>query len=173
MTRRTLLRWLAGLLLALGALSAQAGCRVSTAPGTLAFGAYRPLTFGSETTSAEVDSQVSFTIGCNQVLAPLTCLLPLFTSSYTLTLSSGTGGSPLTRQMSGSNGGPNMNYNLYTTTGRTVVWGNGTLGTTVPGSITGCSTRSHTVYGRIPAAQKTLRPGSFSDALVLTVTFSP
>lgn len=161
------------LLLALGSLSAQAGCRVSAAPGTLAFGAYKPLTFASETASADVNSEVSFTIGCNQVLAPLTCLLPLFTSHYTLTISAGGSGNVTTRRMAGSNGGPALNYNLYTTTGRTVVWGDGVLGTSVPGSITGCNTRSHTVYGRIPLGQKTVKPGSFSDALVLTVTFSP
>jgi len=174
------LRWwmraLAGLLLALGALAAapaHAGCKVATAPGTLAFGAYKPITFGSEIASADVESQVTFTIGCNQVLAPLTCLLPLFTSNYTLTISAGNGGSPLTRQMTGSHGGPNMNYNLYTTSGRTVVWGNGTLGTSVASSITGCNTRNHTIYGKIPLGQKTLKPGSFGDALVVTVTFAP
>lgn len=173
MTRRRWVRCAAGALLLLGALTAHAGCRVSTAPGTLAFGAYRPLTFGGETASVEVDSQASLSIGCNQVLAPLTCLLPLFTSNYTLTISAGGGASPLTRRMTGSNGGPALSYNLYTTAGRTVVWGDGAAGTSVPGSITGCGTRSHTVYGRIPAAQNTVRPGAFSDALVLTVTFSP
>lgn len=173
MRRRWVLRMAAGALALLGAMTAQAGCRVSTAPGTLAFGAYRPLTFGSETASVEVDSQASFSIACNQVLAPLTCLLPLFTSHYTLTISAGGGASPLARRMTGSNGGTPLNYNLYTSAGRTVVWGDGVAGTAVPGSITGCGTRSHTVYGRIPAAQNTIRPGAFSDALVLTVAFSP
>jgi len=170
---RGLVRCLPGLLLALGALSAHAGCKVSTAPPPLAFGAYKPITFASEITSADVDSQTTFTIGCNQILAPLTCLLPLFTSNYTLTISAGTGGSPLTRQMTGSNGGAKMNYNLYTTGARGVIWGNGTLGTSVASSITGCNTRNHTIYGRIPSGQKTLKPGSFQDDLVLTITFSP
>lgn len=171
--RLALIRLSLGVLLALAATAAQAGCRVATAPGTLAFGAYRPLTFGSEAASQLVDSNTTFTIGCNQVLAPLTCLLPLFTSSYTLTISAGSSGSALARRMTGSNGGPALNYNLYTTSGHTVVWGDGTTGSSVPSSITGCGTRNHTIYGRIPAGQNTVKPGSFSDALVLTVTFSP
>lgn len=171
--KSALMRLSAGVLLVLGAAAAQAGCRVATAPGTLAFGAYRPLTFGGETASQLVDSNTTFSIGCNQILAPLTCLLPLFTSNYTLTISAGGSGSALARHMIGSNGGPVLNYNLYTTSAHTVVWGDGTSGSSVSSSITGCGTRNHTVHGRIPAGQSTVKPGSFSDALVLTVTFSP
>jgi spore coat protein U-like protein len=37
----------------------------------------------------------------------------------------------------------------------------------------GDSNQSQPVYGKIPAGQNTLRAGSFSDSLTMTLTYNP
>jgi len=66
-----------------------------------------------------------------------------------------------------------LNYNLYTNSSRTSVWGDGTGGTSV---ITlnnvnrNAPPRVMTVYGRIPTGQD-VSAGSYSDTLVVTITW--
>lgn len=62
-----------------------------------------------------------------------------------------------------------VNYELYTTTGRTVRWGN-TVGTdTAPGTGTGAA-QTLTVFGRVPAPQAAAA-GSYSDTITVTITY--
>lgn len=65
-----------------------------------------------------------------------------------------------------------LNYNLFTTTGRTTIWGDGTTGSsvTVSGGLLslGHWTVSRTIFGRVdPLA--TTPPGSYSDTVVVRI----
>jgi spore coat protein U-like protein len=64
-----------------------------------------------------------------------------------------------------------LNYNLYTTTARTTVWGNGTAGTGVlAGTGTGI-VQAVTVYGRVASGQTSVPAGSYVDTVSVTVTY--
>lgn len=85
--------------------------------------------------------------------------------SYSIALGTGMGSYSQRKMMQGIYA---LNYNLYTNSGRTTVWGDGTAGTnTVNGS---GLFASFSVYGRVTAQQNT-RVGAYSDNLVLTLTF--
>ena len=63
---------------------------------------------------------------------------------------------------------------LFVDSGYTTVWGNGIIGSVFSGSIpVGDSSRTHTAYGKVPAGQNTLKAGSFSDWLTMTITYNP
>ena len=79
-------------------------------------------------------------------------------ASYTVALNAGGSGSFTTRKMtSGSN---KLDYNIYTNSGHTTVWGDGTSGTsTNSGSFSSSGgNKSFTAYGQVPA--QTVTPGS-------------
>jgi spore coat protein U-like protein len=79
-----------------------------------------------------------------------------------------TGGTIATRLMTGP-ASATVQYSLYTTAARTVVWGN-TVGTdTVAGTGNGAS-QAFTVYGRVPT-QTTSAPGNYTDTVTATVTY--
>ena len=47
-------------------------------------------------------------------------------------------------------------------------------GSTLNGSIpAGSTNQSHTVYGKVPGGQNTLKAGSYSDSMVMTITYVP
>jgi spore coat protein U-like protein len=67
-----------------------------------------------------------------------------------------------------------LNYNLYSDPAHTVIWGNGSGGSSqISGSIsvslTGAS-RDFTIYGQIPAGQ-TAKQGIYADSIVATLTY--
>lgn len=62
-----------------------------------------------------------------------------------------------------------INYELYTTIGRTVRWGNALNTDTVPGTGTGAA-QTLTVFGRVPATQAAAA-GSYSDTITVTITY--
>jgi spore coat protein U-like protein len=171
---KRVLRWLLACALLLAGFGAQAytGCRIEAAP-PLAFGAYRPLPLGAESASPAVLSTATLKVGCNAILAPLTCLVPLLHTHYTVTLGAGGSGNAASRRMSGSNGGPGLNYQLHSDAARLLPWGDGVNGAGLNGLIVGCGIASHVIYGRVPGNQRTVRPGGFSDSVVVTVSFSP
>jgi spore coat protein U-like protein len=69
------------------------------------------------------------------------------------------------------NGTNTLNYTLYTTSGRTSIWGDGTLSTvTANGTGTG-NNQTLTVYGRVPSGQSNLAAGNFSDTVTATITY--
>ena len=91
---------------------------------------------------------------------------------YTIGLGGGLSALPPQRRLqSGMN---LLNYNLYLDSARSTVWGEGSAGfpgATKPGTGVGAaSPTSHSVYGRIPPGQN-VPPGSYSDTVVVTVTF--
>ncbi len=81
----------------------------------------------------------------------------------------GSGASFASRRMTG--GANLLNYNLYTSSGYTTVWGDGTGSTaTIGGTGTG-SAQAVTVYGRVGSGQTTVPSGAYADTVAVTVTY--
>ena len=117
--------------------------------GTLTFAAY---------TGAAIQATGTFTVNCTN------------NGDYTIALNAGagTGASFATRYM--MNGTYKLGYNIYTTTGDTTVWGDGTGSTaTVAGVGTG-SSQTISVYGAIPANEAAIS-GNYTDTVVATITY--
>ena len=88
---------------------------------------------------------------------------------YSVSLNGGNAGAidPTLRKM--SKAAEQITYGLYKDSARAQPWGN-TIGTnTVAGTGTGLS-QNITVYGRVPS-QTTGSPGTYSDTIVVTVTY--
>jgi len=92
------------------------------------------------------------------------------TTPYNIGLDAGSnGGTVATRLMKGWPSNETIGYSLYTTAGRSVVWGN-TVGTdTVAGTGNGAS-QGYPIYGRVPA-QTTPAAGNYTDTVTVTVTY--
>lgn len=146
-----------------------ATCTVSSTG--MAFGAYQPLTFAGELTSVDTTSAANVREVCTGLLAFGGYSISLGPSTY------GTGDRISTRYLNNTtNGGAYLAFNIFTESTYTTIWGNGTIGSLVTGTsalILGTSTNNHTVYGKVMAGQNTLKAGSFSDALTMTLTYSP
>jgi spore coat protein U-like protein len=128
-----------------------ATCTVSSTP--VAFGNYQ---------MAQTDSTGSITVTCSAGL-----------TAYDIGLDAGAGSGSTTtaRKLTLSASTSTLNYGLYTDISRSINWGN-TLGTTqsstaVSGTAT---TKTFTVYGRVPAAQ-TSPAGNYADTVLVTVYY--
>ncbi len=132
-------------------------CSVSTLP--VVFGSYNPIS------STDTDSTGTVNVTCSALV--------IFSASYSIQLGTGGSGNYSSRYMSGLSG-MNLNYNLYTTSARITIWGDGTGSTsTISDSYTALllsQTRGYTVYGRIPAAQ-VVSANSYTDSVVVTVVY--
>lgn len=132
-------------------------CQVSNA--TLAFGTYTP-------GSGNLDQQTNIGVRCTRG------------TPFTVSLNGGGGGAISARRMA-STGTPaeQLQYQLYTTAGRTVVFGDGTTGSTVAGTGNGMGvpqTVNVTVYGRVPdnaANQAAAALADYTDTVQITVTY--
>ena len=146
-----------------------ATCTVSSTG--MAFGAYQPLTFAGKLTSVDNTSIANVRVVCTGLLAQGGYTISLGPSTY------GTGNLISTRYLNNTtNGGAYMAYNIFTEITHITIWGNGTTGSLVTGTsalILGTSTNNHNVYGKVPAGQNTLKAGSFSDSLTMTLTYTP
>jgi spore coat protein U-like protein len=67
-----------------------------------------------------------------------------------------------------------LQYNLFTDALHTIIWGDGSSGTS---SVSDSyilnllsTTRNYTVYGQIPASQN-VAVGAYTDSIIATVTF--
>lgn len=132
-------------------------CTVATVLNVI-FGNYNPVSPSNLDTSGTIQ---------------LTCIAVVVGNvSYTISLNAGQGGSFAPRMMTDSV--HNLNYNLYTDATYTSIWGNGTGGTsTVSDSmpiLLVASSKSYSVYGRIPASQS-VPTGVYSDTITVTVTY--
>ena len=151
---RRLLLGLAALTAPWAYAAADAACTIS-ATG-VAFGSYDPQSLSPD------DSTGTVNVDCkNTDPAP------------NVALSAGLSGSYTPRAMTA--GSYSLPYNLYTTTARNIIWGNGTSGTvtqTLSGGTSSGGQRHYAqpVYGRIPAGQN-VGAGSYSDTIILTVTW--
>ncbi len=134
---------------------AVAACNVTA---SVAFGPFNPL-----------PGQQALSIGTVSV----TCTGNVGDSaSYTISISSGFGSFAARKMVSGSK---SLVYNLYTDSGHTQVWGDGTGGTTtVSGIITLSSssgTNTYSVSSLIAGGQNTAPAGTYSDSLSVTITY--
>jgi spore coat protein U-like protein len=73
------------------------------------------------------------------------------------------------------NGAETLDYDLYTSVARNIVWGNGSGGTatvTLTGGTVNAGNRTltRTIYGRIPAGQA-VAMGTYRDTIVVTIVF--
>jgi spore coat protein U-like protein len=160
--RRTRLLIAALGLLCCGLARAAVTVTCTVTAGNIAFGIYNPFatTANASTGSLRIDCSGKGT-GSTTVTA-------------NLTLSTGLSGTYSSRKMlSGVNG---LNYNIYWSTAYSQIMGDGTggsfAGTTGALTVTagGTSSATGTMYGLVPAAQDAA-PGSYADAIVVTVTY--
>lgn len=115
-----------------------------------------PLDFGTLTSlSTTIDSTNSISVTCTRGV------------QYSVSLSNGTSGAtnPTSRKMRAATTADTVLYGIYTNVGRTIPWSTNS----VSGSGTGNPT-TFVGYGRIPA-QTTPTPASYSDNIVVTVTY--
>ena len=137
-------------------VAAAAVCAVSAV--SFAFGAY------DEFQAAHTDSTGHIAVTCHGAPGELV--------AYTVALNAG-GGSLSQRRMLAANGSM-LNYNLYTTAARVVVWGDGSSGSAIVSDAfslrAGAVTRSYPVYGRVFALQK-VPVGLYSDSIVATLNY--
>lgn len=135
-------------------------CEVSTT--AVAFGTYDPLSASPHDSAGNVHVSCTTTLG---LLVTLT--ISLDKGSYSSSFSP--------RKM--ASGANRLNYDLYTDAAHTIIWGDGSGGTqTVSDSLAlsllGAVTWDHAAYGRIPASQTTVPPGSYADTVIVTLTYN-
>ncbi len=142
---------------ALGVLLAPTPARACTITATgVAFGAYNPQAAGADNGTGTI------ALACaTGVTAPVVTLSPGLYGSYAVR-----------RMGSGAN---RLNYNLYSNSARTTIWGDGTSGTVAVtftgGTVSGGQRHfSRSVFGRIPALQN-VQAGTYGDTIIVTVTF--
>jgi spore coat protein U domain-containing protein, fimbrial subunit CupE1/2/3/6 len=128
----------------------QSSCAVSA--GTLAFGNYAAAT----ATPNDVSSTISVTC---------TSGLP-----YTVALDGGTTTATVNARAMTDGASHNLTYALYTTSGRTTLFGDGTSSTQTIGGTGSGAAQSVTVFGRIPVAQY-VTAGSYTDSVGVTVNY--
>jgi len=63
----------------------------------------------------------------------------------------------------------NVTYGLYRDSARTLPWGD-IIGTDTAAGTGTCSSQALAVYGRVPT-QSTPTPGTYTDTIIVTVTF--
>jgi spore coat protein U-like protein len=131
---------------------AQASCTITTNTN-VAFGTYN--VYGA----APLDTTGQVTIRCNRTANPVTVDLsrghaPSFTPRYML------------------NGTQQLNYNLYRDALRTIIWGDGTNGSSHYGPVNPPNNQNVplTIYARIPAGQD-VGTGTYTDSITATVNF--
>jgi spore coat protein U-like protein len=142
-------------LLMLVPTAGQAACTLSASG--VAFGVYNP------SSATPTDAVGTVTLSCSAMSGP---------GNYSLSLSIGGGGSYAERRM--SSGRFMLPYQLYSNAARSEIWGDGTRGSSV---VVGTDniprlggTSSYPIYGRI-TARRTAVPGTYTDVIVVTVTY--
>ncbi len=148
-------------------LAACFGLAVASAPAqaiTCSFTTVVPVSFGAYDVfdTGAVDAAGSLGVTCPGAMP---------TDTIIITLSAGDAGTWAPRAMTGA-GATDLAYNLYRDAARTIVWGDGTSGSSSYGPVSAPLTGEHTVsvYGRVPALQD-VQAGGYTDTVVATVHF--
>lgn len=89
------------------------------------------------------------------------------TTSFSVALSSGAG-TYGQRVMSAGTG--TLRYSLFLDPAMTLIWGDGTVGTSTWNGTTGSAGASHTVYGHVPY-QPSVAPGTYTDIITVTISY--
>lgn len=131
-------------------------CTFSSAPTTLDFGTYLPLTGGA------LQQLMTFTVDC--------------VPPETVTVSFSTGQSPLFDPRTMKFAPYTLNYNIFRNAGRTEIWGDGS-GSTFTQSKTmtvGDRTLTVNVYGQVPGSQNVgaSSPAFYTDQITATIVWS-
>lgn len=127
-----------------------ASCHISSATN---------LDFGSNgVIITNIDASSALTVQCTN------------STPYNIGLNSGKGtGATVTNRLMTGPASSTIRYTLYTTSSRTLVWGN-TVGTdTVTGKGNGAQ-QVYTIYGRV-AQQATPAPGVYTDTVTATINY--
>jgi spore coat protein U-like protein len=162
--RRRIRGVLAGLLICLvsaGAAQAACGTSATVSATALAFGTINPLVLPQDSTATLTIQYHNTAATCNS------------STVVTMGVGAGTGATAATRKL--TSGANLLNYTLYTPPGPPTagVWDNVTGYTTPTISIPNGATTNQTVtiYGRVLSGQSNAAIGSYSDTVVITVTF--
>ncbi|MFZ9405991.1 MAG: spore coat U domain-containing protein [Burkholderiaceae bacterium] len=150
---------------------AQAGVRFlvtscSITVNNLVFGVYEP------TLASDINTSVSASCSMNRVGQGV--------PNPPVTVSLGAGGSntALQRTMSRAGGSGTLNYNLYTGSDYQTIWGAGAAGSSTPAvtkTFSPANTQTQSlsltfdIFGRIPAQQLNVIPGTYSDTVSVLV----
>lgn len=144
-------------------------CTVTATP--VSFGVYDPSQDGDN------QAQGTITLQCASGTTPVVKLSAgqhaasvsaTNTTQDGTTVASTSSGVTITRSL--QNQGTQLGYDLFTDSSYSTVWDS--TNTISPGAIGSVQPERLTVYGDIPAKQtQTLAPGSFSDTVLVTVTF--
>lgn len=121
-----------------------------------------PLAFTDYDASGPVDGSADLSVRCSNG------------TPYTIKLGAGSIGTIAQRLL--KSGVNQLEYNLFTTSGRNTIWGETTGTNTVPGNGRGMSilkANTHTVYGTIAntAANQDAPTGLYTDAVAVTVEY--
>lgn len=127
---------------------AHASCSVG---GSINFGIYNTLESSDALSTGELN------VSCTS------------SSSFTLGLGTGQSGNYLNRTLVGS-GSDKLNYNLFTNTGRTAIFGDGSGSTSSVNQSISAGSISVPIYGDVPARQN-VSSGSYMDAVAVYITF--
>jgi spore coat protein U-like protein len=91
--------------------------------------------------------------------------------NVTISISTGISGTYAMRQMASMTGPDRLKYNLFTDAARTIIWGNGTGGSSaVTRSVDRTSPWTASVYARVPQRQN-VSVGTYSDNITLSIDF--
>ncbi len=128
------------------------------------------------TAACQINSAAPLNFGSNGVLANNvdvdTTIVVQCTNStpFNIGLGPGTGtGATFANRLMTATSGATIGYNLYTTAGRTTVWGNTSTTNWQPGTGTGAP-QTFTVHGRVQA-QTTPAAGTYTDTVAVTLTY--
>ena len=128
-----------------------ATCSISAA--ALNFGSTIPTPVNSN-----IDVNSTITATCSNAVA------------YSVALNAGQGAGATMASRKMSSGINTVNYTMYTDSGRTTIWGDGTAGSSV-NSLTGTGApQAIPVFGRIPTGQAPAT-GTYNDTILVTLTF--
>lgn len=134
---------------------AHAACNVSAS--AVVFGVFNTFFTGNTDVTGTV------TMGCSGLSGG---------GAYTIKLGPGSGGSYAGRQI--TSGTASLTYQLYTYAARTLVWSDGTGGSSVVNGADGApffgGASIHTVYARIAPGQGG-SPGSYVDSIQVTISY--
>lgn len=114
------------------------------------------LAFGSYNFSSNNDATTNISVTCTSG------------TPYRISLGAGIHGVDADNRKMETGGGDQLTYQLYEDSNRTDVWADESAD---PASTATGSAVNHTVYGRIPSGQGSVPAGSYSDTVVITLSY--
>lgn len=151
--------WLLAAASALSPGGAAAAC--SVAAGELAFGEYRSFALAGRAAASPARGTAIVVVECRGLPSA---------GRYELALEGTRPGTARGRLMLDGRGGPPLGYAVYRDASLSGVWGDGTAGEVLRGTLPrGDSRRLHTVHAVVAPGQSTVRAGAYGDRLRVTL----